>query len=160
MLIGNALSEDSIVDDDYYAMAQTLSSIMDCVSGYDFIMNWIDILSDNVTVCYPFVAQIDDEYCLYGLEQVKQAWIPNTSMTNYSSTEQTRFYISKYPPLKLGVWHYTTSASYLSDDYGSCSVQFSGVVNFALDPTNTSLILKWLETPDSNRINNTYPCQK
>ena len=159
------MNSDVIDDSDYYSMSDHLSSILDGVSGYDFVMNWIDILSNNVTVCYPFVGIIDSDYCLFGIDEVKKVW-NNSQRANYTSIQRQLFYISKYPPIppqqtkKLGIWHYTTSAAYFSNDYGSCSVLFNGVVNFALDPSNTSLILQWLETPDSNRINQTYPCKK
>ena len=159
LLILGVDGEKDIDDNDYYKMANQLSSTLDCVTGYDFVMNWINILSDNVTVCYPFVGIINQNYCLFGLDQVKQAY-NNSQGANFTSIQQEKFYISKYPPTKIGVWYYSLSSSYLSNDYGSCSVLFDGVVNFSLDPANTSLILKWLETPDSNRINQTYPCKK
>ena len=150
-----------IPDNAYYSMAEILSQKLDNVNGYDFNFNWLDLLSDNVTVCYPFIGIISPEYCIYGYNAVKE-WIiisGSGSQTNFTAIEQTGFFISKYLSQKLGIWSYVLSSSYMNTIYGSCVVQFTGIVQFDLDPSNTSSIIKWFEVPDSNRINQTYPCK-
>lgn len=147
----------SIPDASFFLMQQKLLAAMDDVTGRGFIFNWLALLSPNVTVCYPFVGVIDTLHCLFGYDAVFDAWSKGPFETSVA-IQQNSFWLSKSGSATQGVFKYTTSSSYLHNG-SACVVQFEGVVSWLLDPHNTSSILQWLETPDSNRISATYPCK-
>ena len=146
-----------IPDEAYHAMQRTLLATLDGVSQKSFVDNWLQLLSENVTVCYPFAGLVDAS-CLHGLAQVKKTWTPQAGMNGTVAIDQNSYWISSSAAnLKLGVWSYTTASSYNTKGV-SCVVMFQGIVMYSLDPSNPSQILSWLEAPDSARLNNTYPC--
>jgi hypothetical protein len=148
---------DEIPDAAYRTMQTTLLKAMDGVSQHGFVFNWMNLLSDNVTVCYPFAGVVDSS-CELGLAQVKKVWAQQAAMNGTVAIEQDAYYISRSAAgLKLGVWSYTTAASYIHNGK-SCVVMFQGTAMYALDPTDPTRIITWLESPDQDRIDNTYPC--
>lgn len=143
-------------DSAYDAMQQRIMTSLDSVTGRDFVYNWFPLLADNVTVCYPFVGTIDEEHCEIGLANVKRAW-ENGPFEGETALVQDRFWLSKKGTETMGVFEYTTSHSYFHSNT-TCVVQFNGIVMWRLSPTNSSLLDMWLETPNSNRLASTYPC--
>eukprot|EP00759_Apiculatamorpha_spiralis_P040554 PhF_6_TR39093/c0_g1_i1/m.58506 len=153
--------QPTYTDDQYQAMQKTLLHIMDGVTGHDFVWNWINVLSEDVTVCYPFVGIIDPTHCLFGKEAVIKQWGVGIGVQS-TAIQQEEFWLTKYPATgdTMAVWKYTTSSSYVApSNTTSCAVQFGGTVMWVLDPNNATLISKWLETPQSDRISQTYPCK-
>jgi hypothetical protein len=143
-------------DSDYDVMQQRILSSLDSVTGRDFIFNWFPLLSANVTVCYPFVGIVDGDHCEVGLAAVERGW-GHGPYVGETSLVQDRFWLSKQGPSTMGVFEYTTSSSYAHNGT-TCVVQFNGVVMWRLSATNSSLLDMWLETPNSNRLADTYPC--
>lgn len=148
----------SYPDSDYYAMQERINAALDMVSGHDFIYQWFPLLDDVVTVCYPFVGRIDADHCLVGIDNVRKSWSVGPFMSENAQVNN-RFWLSKDGAATMGVFEYTTSGAYLlNNTTQACVVQFNGFVMWRLSPTNSSLLDLWLETPNSNRISETYPC--
>ncbi|CUG87294.1 membrane-associated protein, putative [Bodo saltans] len=151
-----ATSVSVFPDSAYYAMQQQIITSLDGVTGRDFIYNWFPLLAENVTVCYPFVGFIDAEHCEMGLPAVKKVW-EKGPFEGQTALVQDRFWLSKKHNQTMGVFEYSTSHSYFHGNT-TCVVEFNGVVLWRLSPTNSSLLDMWVETPNSNRLANTYPC--
>jgi hypothetical protein len=143
-------------DSDYIAMQARIMKSLDSVTGHDFIYNWFELLSDNVTVCYPFVGVVDADHCEVGIASVRRAW-GGGPFTGETALQQDMFYVTKQGTSTVGVFEYTTSSSYMHNGT-ACAVQFNGVVMWRLAANNASFIDMWLEMPNSNRLASTYPC--
>lgn len=144
----------------YESMQKTLLRILDGVSGHDFVWNWINVLSPNVIVCYPFVGVIGPRHCLMNKSAVINNWGKGIGVLS-TAIQQESFWLTTNSNTgdTLAVWKYTTSSAYVSpSNKTSCTVQFGGTVLWDLDPHNASLISKWLESPQTDRIKQTYPC--
>ena len=114
-----------------------------------------------MTVCYPFSGQIDSS-CELGLAQVKKVWAGQQALNGTVAIQQDSYWISRgVTGQKIGVWVYSSAASYLRTGPGptsDCVVLFQGVAMYTLDPADPTKITSWLEAPDSDRIDRTYPC--
>jgi hypothetical protein len=152
-----AVSSSAFPDAAFHVMQERLLAALDDVTGEGFMWNWIGLMSDDCIVCYPFVGVISPEVCLYGKQAIIDEW-GKPPFVNSTAIQQDGFWLSKSSNRTAAVWQYTTSSAYVSPLSEICAVQFNGVVIYELEASNATLISKWLETPNSNRLSRTYPC--
>ena len=146
----------------YFTMAARLVKAMNKVTGIAYMNNWLEMLTNDVIVCYPFTGVISQELCMFGIQEVINVSGFGSLTAVYTSLQMDSFWIaSPYPygAESAGIWHYTQSSVYMTSNSSSpCSVQWSGTVTFRLNPKNTSQLTHWLESPDAIRLKDSFPC--
>jgi hypothetical protein len=146
----------------FYVMSTKLQAAMDRVSGAQYRLNWLAMLTEDVVVCFPFVGKMDEEHCLFGVPAVANATKFTNDTAAFINLQVDSFWIAETPTASdiAGVWRYTQTSVFPQSVHGSgpCSIQWSGTVTFRLNPANTSQLTTWLESPDAVRYGSTSPC--
>jgi hypothetical protein len=145
-------------DSAYDEMQARIVAALDGWTGNQSVWNFIDLLAENSTTCYPFAGVIEGESCFFGKHAVEVA-IGYRNACNYTDIQQHSYWITKTPTRSAGAWQYTTSEGYVLPS-GLCILQYSGNVLWELDDSNPKLLSKWLEMPDSTRIERNSACLK
>ena len=156
--LGLISATSAFPDSAFDVMQGRILAALDDVTGEEFMWNWIALMSDDCVVCYPFIGVISPEFCLFGKQAIISEW-GKPPFVNSTAIQQDNFWLSKNGNRTAGIFQYTTSSAYVSPSSQICAVQFNGVVVYELEASNTTLISKWLETPNSNRLEKTYPCR-
>lgn len=144
----------------YYAMGQQLVTMMNNVDGHQYNVNFLAAVSDDITLCFPFVGIIENTTCFFGKAALSNATHFGKRESAYTTLMMQDMWVTAYsdtaPP--AAVWRYVQNSVYMTGPNGTaCSIQWRGSVVFRLHQKNLSQISHWLESPDAVALSSS-PC--
>ncbi len=144
----------------YYAMGRRLETMMNNVDGHQYNVNFVAAVSDDITLCFPFVGIIDSATCFFGKAAVANATHFGNRQSAFTTLQMLDMWVtasSDTAPL-AAVWRYMQNSVYMTGPNGTaCSIQWQGFVVFRLNQQNLSQISHWLESPDAVALSSS-PC--